>query len=313
MKYFPFLRGKQNEMIALRELATEIAGHGNVIPIVEPVNSNQTTLLSVTRFIEKSMPFLFICNPVHGSFSGNPDQLASEVISKGLCDYRNWIPAFYVNEGTTLEKLEAFAEKYDEYQQALIYSGRPQQGTVRSRTAAMSVRYHAFVRDRVENEYVESIPIDSRIMIMDAFRRRERNAQYPPREFFTDMNTASGNRDNVAFGDFSIVGDYYSDTGGPAHAVALHHIHFGEDSHSLCVSHFISDRTQMPVDTPGKIIEAVNHLVEALADLPSNDTDACNEYRTISGSQDSPGLGYMKRLAIRQHLEVMLGEGGLEI
>lgn len=43
MKYFPFFRGKRYEMMALRDLAEEIANSGNVIPILEPVNSNQTT------------------------------------------------------------------------------------------------------------------------------------------------------------------------------------------------------------------------------------------------------------------------------
>ena len=312
MRYFPFLRGKQHELIALREVAADIVRNGNVIPILEPVNSNQTTLLSIRRFIETSLPFLFICNPIHGDFSDDAGLLFGGVISQGLIDYDNWIPALYVDEGTALEELQAFTNTYDEYERALIYYGRPLRRAVRSRIASTRVDYHVFINDRVEGDYIESIPIDNRVMIMDPFRRRARNAEYPPREFFTNLNTAAGNSDDVAFGDFSIIGDYYADTGGPAHAVALHHIHFEENSHSLYISHFISDRTETPVDTPGKIIEAVNHLVEALDDLPPNNTNSCNEYRTMREEQISRGLGYMKRLAIKHHLEVILGDGGLE-
>lgn len=47
MKYFPFFRGKQNELIALRDLAANIVKNGNVIPILELVNSNPTTLISI--------------------------------------------------------------------------------------------------------------------------------------------------------------------------------------------------------------------------------------------------------------------------
>ena len=110
-----------------------------------------------------------------------------------------------------------------------------------------------------------------------------------------------GNQDDVNFWDFSIGGDYYTETGGPAYAVALHHIHFAENSHSLNISHFKSDQIDTLVDTPGKIIEAVDHLVEALNSLQPNDTQACGEYRTMSEDQQSSRLGYMKCLAIKHH------------
>ena len=210
MKYFPFLRGKQNELIALRDVATDIVRNGNVIPILELLNSNQTTLISIDRFIKESMPFLLICNPIYGNFADDADRLFSEVIRQRLIDYDNWIPALYVDEGTALEELEAFTEAYDEYERALVYYGRPQRRAVRSRIDTTRVDYHVFINDRVENGYIESIPVSNRVIIVDPFRRRARNAEYPPREFFTDQNTAMGNRNDVAFGDFSIVGDYYS-------------------------------------------------------------------------------------------------------
>ena len=260
MNYYPFLRGKQNEMIALRDLAEDIVKNGKVIPIIEPVNSNDTTQISLVRFMETSMPFLFICNPRNGMFSDDADRLVTDVISRGLGDYDNWIPALYVDEETGLQELDAFTEAYDEYRRALVYCGRPQRSSIRSRIENASVDYHVFISGRVENSYIESIPVNNRVLIVDSFRRQQRNADYPDEEFFTDLNTAEGNRDHVAFGDFSIVGDYYTDTGGPAHAVALHHIHFTEDSQSLSIHHFISDRVDTSVDTSGKIIEAVNHL-----------------------------------------------------
>ena len=40
--YVPFLRGKQNEMMALRELAANIAESRNVLPLIEPVKGNAT-------------------------------------------------------------------------------------------------------------------------------------------------------------------------------------------------------------------------------------------------------------------------------
>ena len=311
MKYFPFFRGKQNELLALRDLSADIVNSGNVIPILEPVNSNRTTRISIDQFMAKSLKFLFICNPIHGDFSENADGLAAGVISQGLNDYDNWIPALYVKDGTEQHELEAFMKTYKKYKLALIYYGKPRRSTVCSKIDATDIEHHVFMNGRVENEYIESIPVNKRVIIVDPFRR-QRNADYQPREFFTELNTVKGNKKHVAFGDFSIVGDHFSDTGGPAHAAALHHIHFKEKSHSLDVSHFISDRRNTPADTPGKIIEAVKHLVKALDNLKPNDTQACAEYRTISKTRKSTNLGYMKGLAIKHHLEVMLNDGGLE-
>jgi len=96
-------------------------------------------------------------------------------------------------------------------------------------------------------------------------------------------------------------------------AVAVHHIHYREgDSGSLDISHFISDRTETTADTPGKIIEAVTHLVDGLDELLPNNTDACDEYREMVSTGDSRGLGYLKRLAIMHHLELML-DGGIQL
>ena len=311
MRYFPLLRGKQHELVALRELAGDIAKSGNVVPILEPVNANATTRKSMNRFMVESMPFLFICNPRYGEFANNTDGLVAAIISQDLSDYDNWIPTLTINEATSLQDLDAFTETYTEYQRALVYDGMPHQDAVLSRIGGAGIDYHVFMSGRVESSYIDSVPVNNRVFIEDSFRRQTRNADYPVQEFFTDQNTAEGNKDNVDFGDFSIVGDYYSETGGPAHAVALHHIHFGENSHSLYIHHFISDHVDLPVDTPGKTIEAVTHLVEALGNLQPNETRACQEYRTMSRTQNARSLGYMKRLAIMHHLEVILSNGGL--
>lgn len=310
MKYFPFLRGKQNELLALRELAANIADNGNVIPIVEPVNSNGTTQKSITRFMQENMSFIFICNPIHGDFPHDPKKLEDMAISLELSDYGNWIPALYIRESTAQRELEDFLEKYDEYKLALIYYGRPQEGSILSKAKSANIKHHIFVHGRLDSHYVESIPLRKRVIVTDQFHRQN-NADYPDRQFFTDWNTSRGNKDNVNFGDFSIVGDYFQKGGSQPYAVALHHIHFKENSYSLDVSHFKSDRRSTKADPSGKIAEAVRHLVDELDYLVPNDTQACDEYRAINKDRRRTNLGRMKGLAIKHHLEVMLSDDGL--
>lgn len=307
--YFPFLRGKQNELMAVRELAERIAENENVVPIIEPVNGNATTGISIDRYIEVSMPFVFVCNPSHGEFSDSSERLFAEIISENLMEYDNWKAALQVNRGSSDEEISQFLNRYDERTVAIIYQGLPASPQARQLLNNERIAHHIFVNDSVPAEYSGQISEPRRVMISDPFRRQPRNADYPGREFFSDKNTVYGNPSRLDFGDFSIVGDHYADTGGPAYAVALHHIHFQGAGGPLDISHFISDRTETTVDTPGKINEALRKLVDALGGLNPSDTLACEEYREMDAAQISRGLGYMKRLAIQHHLELMLGRG----
>ena len=307
MRYFPFLRGKQNELLAVSRLAARIVQSRRIIPIIEPVNWNSTTQKSIREFLGQSMSFLFICNPIHGTVMNTAGRLLQAMI--GSSGGNSVIPALYIDHATSRRAIDEFKRTYaSKLELALIYLGEPQ-----TKIKEDDFEHHVFMPNRVRRQYRNAISPDRRVIIDDPFHRRPRNAEYPNHpEVFTDINTLGGNREKVDFGDFSIVGDHFADGGGPAHAVALHHIHFrSNSSFSLDLTHFVSDRTASAVDPTGKTLEAINHLVRALSGLTPNDTEACREYREIRRSGSSRGLGYMKRLAIQHHLEVVLHPNGL--
>jgi hypothetical protein len=311
-RYFPFLRGKLNELMALRELAGEIAEHRRVIPIIEPVNNNPTARISLDRFIEASMPFLFICNPFHGDFKQDSESLFNDLINAELMEYDNWIPALQLVHGTSVATVQQFLNRYSKREVAVVYQGFPANSQTLGLLTNAAIVHHVFIGNSVTTAHISSIARELRVLVSDRFHREPRNADYTDREFFTDMNTPGGNTERVDFGDFSIAGDQYRDDGGPAHAVAIHHIHYqGAGAGPLDISHFKSDRTESTVDTAGKSIEAVVNLVNALDELHPNNTDACDEYREMATSGEWHGLGYLKRLGIQHHLEIMLNGGNL--
>ena len=311
INYFPFLRGKRYELSAVRDLVDRIASFRRIIPILEPFNANKETYDAINDFINESLPFLFICNPGHGTFFTNQSNIATRHrprILGALAGYRNWTPALNINEWTGKSRLDTFIRRFGgDHPLALIYRGLPRDNGARASIANHPFRWHVFLRNAVASGYITSLDLDSCVDLDDTFRRRIPNAsypEYPPAELFTDRNTLSSH-----FGDFSIVGDYVAG-GGPAHAVALHHIHLDENrSGALYISHFISDRRNTPIDPAGKVLEALNHLVAALPNLHPNNTEACQEYREMVQNQQGGMLGPMKYLAIKHHLEVMLNGG----
>jgi len=58
--YYPYLRGKQFELIALREFAASYDNY-KVIPIIEPVKLSFNSMsLAIKAMKAKDLPFVFI-------------------------------------------------------------------------------------------------------------------------------------------------------------------------------------------------------------------------------------------------------------
>ena len=66
--YFPYLRGRQNELLCLRELLNAGKLSSKVIPIIEPVRFSSTFFSTLTKFIEMDHKVIVIRNPKVGSF-----------------------------------------------------------------------------------------------------------------------------------------------------------------------------------------------------------------------------------------------------
>lgn len=66
--YFPFLRGRQFELIALRELLENDLLGNNIIPIIEPVKLSSSLLKTVELFNKKNHKLVFVQNPSVGAY-----------------------------------------------------------------------------------------------------------------------------------------------------------------------------------------------------------------------------------------------------
>jgi hypothetical protein len=169
------------------------------------------------------------------------------------------------------------------------------------------VKTHVFIDNYTSKLYQRHFRRDGveRILIRDGFRRM-RNEDYPSEEHFSDLHITHGDEGMDGFGDFLIVGDEFREAGGPAYAVAIHLTYLNQED-DMFIMHFVSDSTGSPVNPAGKFQEAVEKLV---AELDRRGTqlfcsNACNEYRELFNNEHFPGLGYVKKLSMQHHLELM--------
>lgn len=67
--YFPILRGRQFELLALRECVSKNILSDKIVPIVEPVKVSSTYTKTVDSFIKTGRRISIINNPQVGSWN----------------------------------------------------------------------------------------------------------------------------------------------------------------------------------------------------------------------------------------------------
>ena len=102
--YFPYLRGKQFELIALREIFKFLEANNRISPIIEPVKETTVTLeKTLTILLQKNQNFNFILNPSVGDLCSpiRKDEV-NNMLTTLLSGYENFQPTFIIDERTHL-------------------------------------------------------------------------------------------------------------------------------------------------------------------------------------------------------------------
>jgi hypothetical protein len=75
------------------------------------------------------------------------------------------------------------------------------------------------------------------------------------------------------------------------------------------IYHFISDSQDTPTDPAGKFAEALAKMIQTL-NMPGSkvlETAAVSEFRALHKQGHFPGLGYVKKLSMNHHIQMLAG------
>ncbi len=303
--YYPYFRGKQYELIAIRENAHRMGSM--IVPIIEPVKQATGSLRrALEALIEHECRFVVVANPRCGDFANMADALHGELRDIGLEEYDNWSVACIADGDTTREEIATVADLHSDV--SVIHAGFHSAATLTEYLEPVEgLSQYIFIDGASSGLYRRRFRDRDRILIHDGFEVRT-NRDHPDIEHFSDLHATYSDQGMDGFGDYLIVGGEYSDTGGPAYAVAIHlaFIDPAEDD-DMFVKHYVSDRQTSPVDPGGKFLEA---LVKLVRDAGREDTcilqsDAVAEFRDLHARGHYPGLGYVKKLSMQHHIELM--------
>ncbi len=299
--YFPYLRGRQFELIALRELVEKGVLSNKITPIIEPVKLSSTLVKTIETYGDNSRALAIITNPKVGSFNNDAreekNQKLRESLSKNLKENRNIL---YIKLLRANSKPEKFIEKHAN-----------NMGTICNDKDAIPVYEAYFAETDVK---FNLIPDESgfrrkirknRVLLADKFNKQDRNNDYIEidDEPFSEDHLYYREDGYVGFSDYSVVGEEYNETGFAPYAVAIHIVYLDIDD-SLRVKHFVSESNDDISDPAGKFQEALSKLVEWNKEKKL-DTVAMKEFEDLYDREAYPGLGTVKKLSIMHHLELI--------
>lgn len=305
--YFPYFRGKQYDLLTIKECANLLAD-ANFTPIVEPVREVLTGLNRAIESVNNAKGNLvLIVNPINGDHNSDGNAI-NELFANDHKNNLNISPGIILNEGMSIDEIREIYRSFENRSITFIHSGFANASALAESLLGtkLDIR-HIFIADQCGKLYRKHFSGSFRVLIQDGFNRQA-NRKYPPVEPFSDLHATYEDEGMNGFGDFLIVGDEYSETGGPAYSVAIHLTYIDpKNDNAMFVHHFKSDRFDTPTDPAGKFAEAVYKLVEEVHRPNSNifRGDAVNEFVDLQKRGHFPGLGYVKKLSMKHHIETL--------
>lgn len=307
--YFPLLRAKRNELLALRESIGKTVNNKIIIPIIEAVNSTTGDLFRCLNELrdKKSHPVIIV-NPQVGFFSKNQRKL-NTLIDEALEINPNICLAYWLTEGTTLEQLESFFHRFSEQNLAIIHgaSCKDVEGLLTLIDESESFKWNFFVNEKTGRKYRGHFSNYNNVLLEDSFNKLDRNADYEEEEFFSDSIYTYQDAGYVGVGDYTILGTKYSENGGPAITAAIH-LTYEEEEDEVWIKHFLSEpREKVEEDGPTLVSEALPKLIEFIEENEEalSFSDACREFKEIYESGERTSLGKIKKISIKHHIELM--------
>ena len=314
--YFPYLRGRQNELLCLRELLDAGKFSSKVIPIIEPVKFSSTLFSTLIKFIEMGHQVIVIRNPEVGSFrkeSGDmikniekeSDEKKKEKIRKTLEGYKEvWnnpqIQKAYLVDDDVISMVRE--KKIDAKDVVMINIKKG------------NYRYYEEYGEEIIGKYTvvpkggdfEDIIEDDIIILEDSYRKAKRNIDYieNPDELFSRNHIVYKKRGFVGFSDFSMVGNDFDESGFAPLAIAIHIMYFGNRD-ELKIHHFVSESNESISDPARKFEEAMNNLVnwENFDIIPK--TIGLDNLIECYNIGKFPGLGVIKKYSLMHHIQMM--------
>lgn len=307
--YFPYLRGKQFELIALREINGLMAQHtGKISPIIEPVKNSSTFKKALTDFKLKNINFNIIINPQVGDLIDATKDILN-ILHSTLNGYTNYQIAIIIQENTNHDKI---IEQIKESQISVGGISLIHKSVIDKISDIVSeygklfpVINNIIDFNKTSRRYYRTFDPKTIVGLDDPFASQQKNSDYLLIENspFTEEHLFYAQDGFRGFSDYLTIGDNYSESGMLPFAVAIHLSY--EDSEKIRINHFVSNSNDDRADIAGKFAEALDKLISWCKEHHQTSI-GITEFNELYNTGHFPGLGSIKKLSIMHHIELVL-------
>lgn len=304
--YFPLLRGKQFELVALKEFAEAYPGNQWICPIIEPVRVLPDALVRAAGFLSgHSINYAVILNPKNGDYAVDTNRFE--------------IPTF-------LEKFEGYDTK-----PIPAFLGDGKSNLVKGVIEALGLQNVMLVYEDsldIENEadvalcnhpsvsYIVSAGTDSRgtlrflmktgkhiVCLDDNFIVRKPNSAYRVTNEDPYSEEPFYFRDDhfYGFSDYCVLPKTFAEGGMTPTAVAIH-MTYRKREDSIWVRHFVSDET---LDVGKDIRKKFESAMDAFSSFYNNVEPTKAAKALIEKRGNYPGLGVLKKITMLNHMQLI--------
>ena len=309
--YFPYFRGKQYELLALKELSQLLGSEQMVKPIIEPVRELKKSGLSrcLGALSNDKVEFVLVINPSVGELKGG--YLSDDLLTfiKEREEETSW------NLGLLLHETTDVRELFKQYKKCLG-SGFPLTLIHRGLVAEIDsvpdltmdlYRAYDVIDDKLRRRHFSELLTTSKgVTLRDGFPAESRNSDFQNKaeSIFSEEHLYYSGEDWYGFADFATIGSNYSEGGYAPRVVVIHWTYEPKPGKPVMIRHFTSEDDGGTGNVGGKFLEAARELV-AFLDVEGINTVAAGVVRTHVEGNTYPGLGIIKKLSIQNHLELV--------
>lgn len=307
--YLPFLRGKQYELLALRELTVLPLDFSKISPIIEPVKKELKSIATAVKMMNKlDVLVQLVVNPEHGDLKRSSDHIFDFIEQMAADGLNNILPTYLISNERDFTFLKTNGQVRDHFTTGYslihlnqISSANDLRTLVNSTNISFNiihVNHLIALRRGFTNGTLG--------FLSDPFVKQKRNVDYEDLEdeIFSSDYFYYETEGFGAFSDYLSIGAEYIEGGMLPYAVVIHLTYKDHYSDDIRIKHFLSDSNADASDTAGKFGEALTKLV-AFIDAENIHTIASERFRDYHHRGAFPGLGMLKKLSIMHHLELI--------
>ena len=309
--YYPFLRGKQYELLALRDFSSANLNNQKIVPIIEPVKRQVNGLnMAMTAMIANGMKFAIILNPMDGDFKHS--NVSNDIIDELTAlteDRENWVPAYFFKGYP--DRLLEHAEEHNLGNLMIVFPSGADVNDEGLMEFLANDRISYVVMGNLGNNRSARGRLlrlgKAVISLEDRFQDKARNADYAnvvDEQFSEDFAYYRDDR-LAGFSDYTPLAKDFIEGGMMPYAIAIH-LTYQKSDDQIYVHHFVSDSNYDQSNIRGKFFEAAAKIAPFYDSGGYFRTSAVEEFIERSTLDDGfPGLGYIKKLSIKNHLELI--------